>query len=169
MNPVASSRNKNYLRQIKSSLLFNVLVVLISFITIPIMVKYLGNEKYGVWSTLLSICSWILMFDVGLGNGLRNKLAEFIPKQEFKIVRKYISTTYFATFCIALFFISVFYFITNWIDWTTVFNTNEISKKNLDSAINFIFVFIFVNFVLSIIDQVLNAVHKTDLIIFKQF
>ena len=44
------------------------------------MIKYLGNEQYGIWSTILAIFSWIVLFDIGIGNGVRNRLAESLAK-----------------------------------------------------------------------------------------
>ena len=52
--------------------------MIMGYIYVPIVLSFLGTEKYGIWSTLLTILSWISYFDIGIGNGLRNKLAESI-------------------------------------------------------------------------------------------
>ncbi|MDE5975352.1 MAG: hypothetical protein K2G69_02250, partial [Muribaculaceae bacterium] len=50
--------------------------ILTSFLLVPLTLGYLRPVEYGIWMTLSSILVWINYFDIGLGNGLRNKLAE---------------------------------------------------------------------------------------------
>jgi O-antigen/teichoic acid export membrane protein len=64
--------NKN----IALSFFLKVLNVAIQFLFVPILLGYLSPIKYGVWVTIGSVINWLYFFDVGLGNGLRNRLAE---------------------------------------------------------------------------------------------
>jgi O-antigen/teichoic acid export membrane protein len=50
--------------------------IIIGFIFVPLLIDYLGTFEYGIWITLGSIVGWINYFDIGLGNGLRNKFTE---------------------------------------------------------------------------------------------
>ncbi|MBC7451263.1 MAG: hypothetical protein H7259_07215, partial [Cytophagales bacterium] len=52
----------------------------IGFVLLPLTMHYVNDTKYGVWLTLSSIIGWLGFFDIGFGNGLRNKLAEAIAK-----------------------------------------------------------------------------------------
>ena len=56
--------------------------------------NYLNPVKYGIWLTLTSVIGWFAFFDLGLGNGLRNKLAEALAKNDNELARTYISTSY---------------------------------------------------------------------------
>ena len=60
------------------------LSMIVSYIYIPLVLNYLGVEKYGIWSTILTILSWISYFDIWVGNGLRNKLTESLAKKDNK-------------------------------------------------------------------------------------
>ena len=71
-----SKRSSNILKHIGITALTRPISMLLLFIQIRFMVAYLGDEKYGIWATLLSIMSWISSCDMGVGNGLRNKLGE---------------------------------------------------------------------------------------------
>ena len=51
------------------------ITLLISFIIVPLVLGFIGEIEYGIWLTISSIVAWFNYFDVGLGNGLRNKLA----------------------------------------------------------------------------------------------
>ena len=82
-------------RNISLSFLYKAVSIIISFITIPLTIKYLDPSKFGVWITLSSIIAWFSLFDVGLGNGLRNKFTEAKTRGEYDLIRIYVSTTYF--------------------------------------------------------------------------
>ncbi|MCK7523619.1 MAG: hypothetical protein MZV64_41275 [Ignavibacteriales bacterium] len=61
---------------------------------VPVTLNYLGKTEYGIWLTLASILSWLINLDFGLGNGLRNKLAEALALNDIKLARIYVSTAY---------------------------------------------------------------------------
>ena len=46
------------------TMLIKPISILISFFYTPLLLSFLGNEKYGIWSTILSITTWINFFDV---------------------------------------------------------------------------------------------------------
>ena len=41
----------------------------LSLVYVPIVLNYLGDYKYGVWASILSILSWISYFDLGYATG----------------------------------------------------------------------------------------------------
>src|SRR6476646_9497261 len=68
--------------------------IAISFILVPLTIRYVNPTQYGIWLTLSSIVAWFSFFDIGFGNGLRNKFAEAIAKGDTELAKIYISTTY---------------------------------------------------------------------------
>jgi len=165
---ISKQRSKNYLNQLKGSFIFKILAVVSSFLIIPIMIDYLGNEQYGVWSTLLSIVSWVVLFDLGIGNGLRNKIAESLAKDNFLEAQKYISTSYVLIGIISIVLLIVFAFISNVIPWQKLFNTTVLNYE-LKSVVNITIGLLIVNFWLSLINQVANGLQKTSITVFNQF
>jgi O-antigen/teichoic acid export membrane protein len=49
--------------------------VLASLITSPLLLAYLGKERFGLWSTITSLVAWATLLDFGIANGLVNCLA----------------------------------------------------------------------------------------------
>lgn len=62
---------------------------------VPITLKCLGEYQNGVWLTLSSLLVWIDNLDIGLGNGLRNKLAATLAHKEIVKAREIVSSTFF--------------------------------------------------------------------------
>ncbi len=166
---VSENRTKNYIRQLKGSFIFKVLALFISFLSVPYMIKYLGIEQYGIWSTLLSIISWIVLFDVGIGNGLKNKISENLAKENNLEVQKYISNAYFIIGIISLFLILLATIVIEYIPWDKVFNTNAISNSELKKLVSITVIFLFLNFWISLINQVLHGFQKSSFVVFSQF
>src|SRR3954466_3751287 len=60
-----------------TSFLSKALTILISFVSVPLTVHYLGAERYGIWLTMSSLLTWMAMTDFGLaGNALVNVISE---------------------------------------------------------------------------------------------
>jgi O-antigen/teichoic acid export membrane protein len=165
---VSQARTKNYVRQVKGSVIFKGLAVAASFMVIPLMIRYLGREQYGVWSTLLSIMSWVSFFDLGIGNGLRNKLAEALAKNQTVEAAAYVSSGYSWIGVVSMLLFILISAITFYIPWQHIFNTQEVENDVLRNAVLAATFFVLINFWMGLINQVLNAVQKTSLTVLGQ-
>lgn len=99
--------------------------ILASLILVPLTINYISSELYGIWLTLSSIIHWISFFDIGFGNGLRNKLAESIALEDYKKGKIYVSTTYAV---LILIFVSIgflSYFGAGYINWSSFLKVSE--------------------------------------------
>lgn len=133
------------------------------------MINYLGSEQYGIWSTLLSILSWIVLFDLGVGNGLRNKISESLAIDgNTEKAQKYISTAYVAISIFSLCFLILFLYISSYISWSGIFNTKILTDDELRKVVNITASFLFVNFALSLINQVFNGIQQSSKVILNQ-
>lgn len=130
---------------------------LIYLLLVPLTLGYLNPYEYGIWLALNSILAWINSFDIGLGNGLRNKLAEAIALNDHEQARKYVSTTFFMLIGLVIIILGIGYFILTFVDWYSVLSVNEGTVDNLDEIILVSFMFFCLNFVLKFIGNVYQA------------
>ena len=86
---------------IKNILLKPVSMIL-TLVYTPMLLSYLGDEKYGVWATLLSIITWISYCDIGIGDGLRILLTKELTKEKYEEAKKSVSTAYIILTAIAV-------------------------------------------------------------------
>jgi O-antigen/teichoic acid export membrane protein len=89
-------------KNIASSFLIKGWSCIIQFLLVPLTLNCLNQYEYGIWLTINSILIWIDQFDMGLGNGLRNKLAESIATNNKEKAQKQVSTTVIMLFCIII-------------------------------------------------------------------
>ena len=90
----SSGRTQKAQKNILGMLLIKICNIIINLAYVPLLINSLNQDRYGIWLTITTIVSWIAFFDIGLGNGLRNKLAESIACKDEINARKYVSTTY---------------------------------------------------------------------------
>lgn len=135
------------------------LSMLISYIYVPIALNYLGVEKYGIWSTILTILSWISYFDIGIGNGLRNRLTESLAKKDGES-RKLVSSVYALTAIIMSVVATVFSIIASHAKWERIFGVQDIGE-NLAALVIISVIVVAINFVLSICRNILYALQKS--------
>lgn len=149
---------------VKKNILYSVVLkaagIALSFFTLPLTLHYLNAVEYGVWITLFSIMNWINMLDLGIGLGLRNKLAEAVAMHDNDSARVYISTGFFSVLGIGVLLLIFIVISVQYIDMQKVFNTTDIDSNELSLAILSTGIFIVIAFVLSIIDQIYYAYQK---------
>ena len=68
---------------------------IISFLLVPLSIKYIGVANYGLWITMFAFISWFSFFDFGIGNGLRNKLSQALANDNRLLAKQLVSTDYF--------------------------------------------------------------------------
>lgn len=137
--------------------------MLLSFVYVPIVLAFLGQEKYGVWAIILNIISWINYFDIGIGNGLRNKLAEAVAKDDKEQAQIYVSTAYLGTIIISTIFCIIITVVWNLLDLSTVFNLN-LPDENSNVVIFISVLFVCINFVLGLSKTVAYAIQQPGII-----
>ena len=132
---------------------------------VPVVLRYLGTDLYGIWATVLNVLSWINYFDVGIGNGLRNKLSACLasgkPDSEAKGL---ISSAYFllgmvmAVVCVASTIIFQF------INWAAVLNVPTSLYDHVGMIVTVSFLLMCVSFLFSIVKSMYFAIQQAHIV-----
>ncbi|GGD49841.1 lipopolysaccharide biosynthesis protein [Muriicola marianensis] len=162
-------RSLNFLKQLKRSFLYKVLSVGLSFILVRFLLKYLDVEDYGLWAVVLSFLHWIVFFDLGIANGVKNKLSEALSMGDERLARKYLSTGYFALLGFSVVIYLLVYVCSDLIPWESVLNSDKYGRDYLETLVLIVLFFTLANFVLSLINTVFHAVQKASLAVLNQF
>lgn len=144
-------------KNILASALLKGIDIFIYLLLVPLTLGYLNAYEYGIWLTLNSILLWINSFDIGLGNGLRNKLAIAVAKNDLQLGRIYVSTTFFTLLILMLCLFGIFYICCSFTDWYAVLNVDVGSVPHLDDVVLFSFACFCLNFVFMFVGNVYLA------------
>ena len=138
----------------------------VSLAIIPLYINYfVDNTLLGIWFSISSVVNWLLMFDVGIGNGLRNNLVPFIVRKDLLSIKKYISSAYIVMGIICVLIGMFGFFLIELVEWNSVLviSDGSISASVLTSAIQIMFVSVVIQLFLKIITSILYALQKTIL------
>lgn len=149
------------IKQFSSSFILKIIAMGLGYISIPLFLKYLGDKDYGIWMTIFSIVSWINTFDLGIGNGLKNKLAENYSKKNFQEMKEYIITGYISLSFLALIFwiigcLGIYFF-----NFSKVLNIYYYSENYLKLLFFITYSLTLINFVVKIYNELYLAVHNS--------
>lgn len=154
---IKSERTKKITKHIGQSFLYKIGSIVANFLLVPIAIGYLDQVNYGIWLTLTSFISWFSFFDIGLGNGLRNKFAEARVRRDEVSARSYVSTAYFTiagiSFLIFLIFLAISYFV----NWSKIFNTSPALEGQLSILILIVFAFFCIQLLAKLIVNIYQA------------
>lgn len=155
-----SERTENAKKNILSSFFLKGLNVGVFFLLVPCTLNYLTSLEYGIWLTLSSILFWLSYLDVGLGHGLRNKLAEALVKNDRKLANEYVSTCY-ALLIFIMFMLSILSLsLIPLLNWSKLLNAPPHFASSLSITMVIIFLFSGVQFVLKLINSIFLADQK---------
>ena len=157
-NPDGRTQKVN--RNISYSLIIKGLGILVSLLLVPLTLDYLNPYEYGIWITLNSILTWINYFDIGLGNGLRNKLTEALAIKDYKMAQTYVSTALVLLFFIALILYVLFLILSSFVSWYNILNV-ESSIRNLDAIVMIVMFCLCICFAFRIIGAIFLSYQDT--------
>lgn len=148
-------------KNIAAALLVRGLTVGIGFVLLPLTINYVNKSNFGIWLTLSSIITWLNSFDIGLANGLKNKLAERHAQKDDEGSKIYLSTTYVLITALSALIFVVFLLINHFLNWQKILNagySTGISYNDLAVVVIGIFC---IQFIVQIMNVVLTATHAS--------
>ena len=136
--------------------------VVLSLLLIRLTLTLLQEEKYGIWTAISSLVTFASFFDIGLGNGLRNRLTEAVAMGNTAVGRSYVSTAYvlFAGLQIGLLLLASVLVYT--VDWKYILNV-RLTNEYLGLLIFVTLCGFCTKIILDVVSSVLLALQKTAL------
>ena len=137
--------------------------ILANLILVPLTLHYVDSATYGVWLTLSSIVGWLSFFDIGLNNGLRNRLTEALAHNDLKLAKSLVSTTYAMLTLIFIPLMCVLLLVSQFVDWAGFLNLSGNEVSGLRTAVCIIIIYFCIQFILNTINVVLTADQKPEI------
>jgi len=150
-------RGKQILSHIIYSAGLKVVNVFVSLVVIPLYLEVLTDVAFGIWLTVSAVINWFNFFDLGMGNGLRNRFAEAKADGNFMLAKKYVSTAYSLLAIISISLLFVFIVANLFIEWHVIFGSPAQYADSVDSMVFILAVLFCPQFVLQLIKMILIA------------
>jgi O-antigen/teichoic acid export membrane protein len=126
-----------------------------AFISVPLTVNYLGDERYGLWMTISSVIIVLGFADLGMGNGLMNAISEADGRDDHEAARKSVSSVFFMLLGIAIILLATFAMACRFIPWSRIFNVvSDIAIKEAGPAAAIFVVISIINMPLGVAQRV---------------
>jgi len=107
----------------------------VMFLSVRLTLFCLGEYKNGVWLTISSFLIYIDNFDIGLGNGLRNKLATYLAHDDYDNARKAVSSTFLMLIFIIIPVTFLLILLSYYVDVYHLLNVDKAIESNLVSVL----------------------------------
>lgn len=137
--------------------------ILVGLILVPLTINYISPTNYGIWLTLSSIMSWMSFFDIGMGNGLRNKLTQAMAHEEYDEAKRYISSTYAALILISATVFLLFGLINPFINWRGFLNIPPVVTADMHLLLLVLIGAFCIQLSVQMINVVVTSIHQSAL------
>ncbi|MFM7135856.1 MAG: lipopolysaccharide biosynthesis protein [Planctomycetota bacterium] len=129
--------------------------LLVTLISVPLTIRYLGTERYGVWMTISSIVAILGFADLGLGNGLLNAISTAHGREDRVFARECVSSAFFLLTGFAVLLAFVFAICYPLIPWDRVFNVSlEAGRQEAGPAMAVFFGCFLIGLPLGIVNRI---------------
>ena len=152
-----NSRTALLKKNILGSLVFKGWCCVAQLLLVPVTLSCLTQYEYGIWLTVNSILVWIDTFDIGLGNGLRNRLAQALAQGDTERGRRQVSTTFIMLAVIIIPVVLSLMAVIRWADCYAFFNVDRTCVPHLDELLMVSVAMVGATFVLKFIGNVFLA------------
>lgn len=158
-----NSRGEILKKHLSLGFVYKILGMGLSYVSIPLFLKYLGEKDYGLWIVIFSTINWIFMFDLGIGNGLRNKLTQCLVEKNILETKKYIVTGYISLSFIALIILVVGFLVIKIFDIKELLSLKEYNEIFLKKLILIVFMITILNFITGLYKVFYAAEHNSTI------
>ncbi|WP_407430407.1 lipopolysaccharide biosynthesis protein [Arcticibacter sp.] len=158
-----NSRTGKLLVNSVSSLALKGFSILTNFVMVPLCLRAVSEREYGLVLTITSIVNWIAFLDIGIGNGLRNKLSQAMAEGNDVLGRKYVSTAFYYITIIFSVLLLAYSLLHPYLNWYSLLGIQTQDVTNLSSCVYIVIAVFTIRFVLQLIGVVLLADQKVYL------
>jgi O-antigen/teichoic acid export membrane protein len=127
--------SKNLRNNIVAAILIKAISLLVNLALIPLGIRFLSPETYGVWVVVLSILTWLSFMDMGIGNSIRNKLTIALSNKHKNNVAEIISTSYVSISVFSILALVVLSVLIQAVSWQSLLNIYSVSETDLKRSL----------------------------------
>jgi O-antigen/teichoic acid export membrane protein len=128
--------------------------IIVNIVIIPIIIGFLGENMFAVFSIMLSLMIWFNLFDFGIGNSLHNYIVES------KNSKGYLASAYILIFFVALFGIVLIFIFSRYLGDFLLGKMDFLSEILRNDLILIVCLLLLMNSLVQIASKILFAQRK---------
>lgn len=102
---------------------------------VPVLVRLLGSQEFGIWFTITSATAVVGFADLGISNGLVTLIASAGARGDEREIRSYISSAFFSLAVLGVVLFAVFAAVSPHVDWARLLNVEEGSRAAIRPSV----------------------------------
>ena len=120
--PFGTGRHRRIFRAVASGGAARLLASATTLVSLPLALRYLGAERYGVWATIISIAVWVNLLDLGITNTLTNHISSAFALNDKASAARYFTNALALTTGLAAIAGAAFAFLLPHVNWIALLN-----------------------------------------------
>jgi O-antigen/teichoic acid export membrane protein len=147
-----------------SSLVQKGFALLISAISLPLTVRYLGPQRYGIWVTISSMVVMLSVMDLGVANTLTTMISRAYAHGDKVEARRYYATAYWISAGIAALLGLVALLVWPHLNWGGLFRVTDPGlARQVSLCIAIALAFFLLSLPLNLVNRVLSGYQQTQI------
>jgi O-antigen/teichoic acid export membrane protein len=147
-----------------SGLIGRGVALLITLVTLPLTVRYLGPLQYGIWVTISTTIVMLSVMDMGIANTLTNYISKSYALKNEEMARDYFATAFWITAGISMTLAIVSGGCWHWFDWGKIFGLHDARiERQTSISIAISLGFFLLNLPLALVNRVLGGYQQVEI------
>ena len=133
---LTASRYGRIFAAVSSGAAVRLLSAALTLISLPLAVRYLGAERYGVWATIASTVVWINLLDLGIANILTNHISRAFALDDKPSAARYFTNALVLTAGVSVIAGIAFAAVFARINWAALFSVSgTVNARELNATV----------------------------------
>lgn len=94
-------------------------------VSVPLTLRYLGVERYGLWMTITSFTTLLAFADLGMGTGIQNAVSRADGNNDRETAHDYVSSGFFMLAGLSAFLLVLFFAAYRLVPWAHLLNVHS--------------------------------------------
>jgi O-antigen/teichoic acid export membrane protein len=108
----------------------------VTLVSLPLAVRYLGAERYGVWATVTSTVVWVNLLDLGIANTLTNHISRAFALDDKALAARYFTNALALSAAVAAVAGAAFAVAFPHVNWIAFFNVSTaVGSREVSSTV----------------------------------
>ncbi|HVG26990.1 MAG TPA: oligosaccharide flippase family protein [Acidobacteriaceae bacterium] len=146
-----------------SALASRAVALLVSAVSLPLTVRYLGAEQYGIWVTVSTTVVLMAMLDLGVANSLTNMISRAYAADDREAARRFYASAFWISSGVSAVLGMTCWALWRRVPWGSLFHVHDAhTAMQAELCVAIAVAFILLSLPLNLINRVLGGYQQTQ-------